>query len=91
MLFQVGGFEVLLSDSIDAWEKAVAAGCEARITVYPEMFHEFQMSMNLIPESKKAWEEAEGFVRERFGLPERGRNNSRKLRMKSFSGMLTGS
>ena len=82
MLFQVGGFEVLLSDSIDAWEKAVAAGCEARITVYPEMFHEFQMSMNLIPESKKAWEEAEEFVRERFGLPECGRNSSWKLRMK---------
>lgn len=80
MLYQVGGYEMLLSDSLVACEKAVSAGCDARISVYEGMFHEFQMSLNLIPESKRAWKEAAAFIEERFGLVKR--NQSRKLRRK---------
>ena len=78
MLYQVGSYEMLLSDSEVAHEKALAAGCDSRLSVYEGMFHEFQMSLNLIPESKQAWKEVAAFIRERFGLE--SRNHSRKLR-----------
>jgi acetyl esterase/lipase len=77
MLFQVGGYEVLLSDSEDAHRKALADGCDAVISIYPGMFHEFQMSLNMIPESKRAWEEVDIFVRDMYKLPQP--NRSKKL------------
>lgn len=80
MVFQVGSYEMLLSDSIVACDKARAAGCDARLSVYQGMFHEFQMSLGLIPESKHAWKEAAAFIREKFGITKR--NISRKLRTK---------
>ncbi len=80
MLFQAGSYEMLLSDSISACKKAKEEGCDARITVYEGMFHEFQMGLNLIPESKQAWKEVSDFISEKYGLEKR--NNSRKLRAK---------
>ena len=77
MLYQVGSYEMLLSDSIIACDKAKAAGCDARLSVYQGMFHEFQMSLGLIPESKRAWKEVGEFVQEKYGL--RSHNRSRKL------------
>ena len=68
MLFQVGSFEMLRSDSEMSHEKALSAGCDSRLTIYEGMFHEFQMSLNLIPESKQAWIEVEEFIKEKFGL-----------------------
>ena len=62
MLFQVGSIEMLLSDSVDAAEKARKAGCQVKLTVYEGMFHVFQMSMELLPESVRAWEEVTEFV-----------------------------
>ena len=78
MLYQVGSYEVLLSDSEAAHRKALEAGCESVLSVYEGMFHEFQMSLNLIPESKRAWEEVKRFIFERYELKER--NRGRKLR-----------
>lgn len=78
MLYQVGSLEVLLSDSEEAHRKALESGCESVLSVYEGMFHEFQMSLNLIPESKRAWEEVKAFVCERYGL--KARNRGRKLR-----------
>lgn len=80
MLYQVGSYEMLLSDSKMAHEKALAAGCRSTLSIYEGMFHEFQMSLNLIPESKKAWREADRFIKDRFALE--SRNRSRKLREK---------
>ena len=77
LLYQVGNYEVLLSDSVDAHRKAAAQNCDSRLSVYEGMFHEFQMSLNLIPESKKAWLEVAAFIREKFCLPQR--NQSRRL------------
>lgn len=57
MLIQVGGYEMLLSDSLLVAEKAKAAGVKVRCTVYEGMFHVFQMAKGAIPESKKAWKE----------------------------------
>ena len=74
MLFQVGGYEVLLSDSIDAHRKALSDGCDSTISIYPGMFHEFQMSLNMIAESKRAWEEVDTYIRGMYGLPQPNRS-----------------
>lgn len=63
MLIQVGSYEMLLSDSQSVAEKAKAAGVKCRLSVYEGMFHEFQMSMGLFPESREAWSEARKFIR----------------------------
>ncbi|MCI8771095.1 MAG: alpha/beta hydrolase [Lachnospiraceae bacterium] len=67
MLFQVGSIEMLLSDTTEAVKKARSAGCEVKETIYEGMFHVFQMAMNRMPESEKAWEEVAQFVN---GVPE---------------------
>jgi acetyl esterase/lipase len=67
MLFQVGSIEMLLSDTTEAVKKARNAGCEVKETIYEGMFHVFQMAMNRMPESEKAWEEVAQFVN---GVPE---------------------
>ena len=67
MLFQVGSIEMLLSDTTEAVKKAREAGCEVKETIYDGMFHVFQMAMNRMPESERAWEEVAQFVN---GVPE---------------------
>ena len=62
MLFQVGSIEMLLSDSVDAAKKAEEAGCKADITVYEGMFHVFQMGLDRMAESKKAWDEVKEYI-----------------------------
>ena len=68
MLFQVGSYEMLLSDTMEAVNKACIAGVKHRMTVYEGMFHVFQMSMDLIPESRAAWKEAGRFLELIFGI-----------------------
>ncbi len=67
MLFQVGGAEMLLSDSARAAKKAKAAGCEVKLTIYDGMFHVFQLGMKKMKESREAWEEIEEFVSDSIG------------------------
>lgn len=62
MLFQVGGAEMLLSDSARAAKKAKAAGCEVQLTIYDGMFHVFQLGMKKMKESREAWREVEEFL-----------------------------
>lgn len=68
MLFQVGSYEMLLSDTLQAAEKARQAGIKKRVSIYEGMFHVFQMSMDLIPESREAWEEAGTFMEHIYRL-----------------------
>lgn len=63
MLIQVGSYEVLLSDSVKVAELAKQAGVKHRLSVYEGMFHVFQMGLDLIPESREAWEEVAEFLR----------------------------
>ena len=63
MLIQAGSYEVLLSDSITVAEKAKKAGVRRRLSIYEGMFHVFQMGLDLIPESREAWEEVAAFLR----------------------------
>ncbi|MEG0813882.1 MAG: alpha/beta hydrolase [Clostridium sp.] len=62
MLMQVGSYEVLLSDTQSVAKKARQAGVKVRMSVYEGMFHVFQMCLNLIPESRDAWEEVGEFL-----------------------------
>lgn len=63
VLMQVGGYEVLLSDTLSVAEKIRKSHGRLRVSVYEGMFHVFQMAMNMIPESKEAWEEVGTFLR----------------------------
>ncbi|MEY8353095.1 alpha/beta hydrolase [Lachnospiraceae bacterium 54-53] len=63
VLLQVGSYEVLLSDTLAVAEKLKQAGVKRRLSVYEGMFHVFQMGLDLIPESREAWEEVEAFFR----------------------------
>ena len=53
---------MLLSDTLTAAKKAGRAGVRRRVSVYEGMFHVFQMSMDLFPESREAWAEAGKFL-----------------------------
>ena len=63
VLLQAGSFEVLLSDTLSIAKKLKEVGVKHRLSVYDGMFHVFQMGLDLIPESREAWEEAEEFLR----------------------------
>ncbi|WP_333646009.1 alpha/beta hydrolase [Lacrimispora sp.] len=63
VLMQVGSYEVLLSDTLIVAEKLKKAGVKRRLSVYEGMFHVFQMALDLIPESREAWNEVEEFLR----------------------------
>ena len=63
MLMQVGAYEVLLDDTRAAAKKARAEGVKVHCSVYDGMFHVFQMGLDLIPESREAWEEVAEYLR----------------------------
>lgn len=63
ILMQVGSYEMMLSDTLEVAEKIKNQGGKVRLSVYEGMFHVFQMSLNLIPESKQAWQEVRQFFK----------------------------
>ncbi|MCM1289015.1 MAG: alpha/beta hydrolase [Clostridium sp.] len=63
MLIQVGTHEMLFSDSETVASKAKEAGVKVKLSVYEGMFHVFQMAAKLMPESKQAWTEVQGFIK----------------------------
>ena len=67
MLIQVGSEEMLYSDSEAVAVKAKEAGVKVKFSVYEGMFHVFQLSAMLMPESKKAWFEVRRFMDEITG------------------------
>lgn len=73
MLLQAGSQEMLLSDTFRAATKARESGIRCRMSVYEGMFHLFQMSMDLIPESREAWDEVGRFMQIVFKIDRRPR------------------
>lgn len=63
MLMQVGSYEVLLDDTLAAAKKAKKSGVKVRLSEYDGMFHVFQMALDLLPESREAWEEVGEYLR----------------------------
>lgn len=62
MLIQVGSYEMLLSDSTEVAKKAKHAGVKVKCSIYEGMFHVFQMSRAMIPESRAAWKEIREYL-----------------------------
>lgn len=68
MLFQAGGREVLLDDTLRAARKARESGVSVRTSIYPDMFHVFELAMGLFPESKAAWREIRAYFKKTLGI-----------------------
>lgn len=62
ILIQVGSYEMLLSDSVTIAERCKEEDIKHRLSVYEGMFHVFQMSLGLFPESREAWDEVGRFL-----------------------------
>jgi acetyl esterase/lipase len=62
MLIQVGDMEMLLDDSITFAEKAQAAGVDATLDVWEEMFHVWHAIAAIIPEAQEAIEQVGMFM-----------------------------
>ncbi|MDJ0750803.1 MAG: alpha/beta hydrolase [Woeseiaceae bacterium] len=65
-LVQVGDDEILLSDSTRIAEKMKAAGIEAELQIYPEMWHVFQLFVGKMPESRAAVDKIGDFIKGHF-------------------------
>lgn len=67
LLVQVGDAEILLDDSTRLAERARAAGVEARLRVWPGMWHVWHAFAPFVPEASRAIDELGAFARERMG------------------------
>jgi acetyl esterase/lipase len=66
ILIHVGDYEVLLDDAVGFGERARAVGVDARVKVWPEMFHVFQISVPWLPEARQAISQIGEFIKERI-------------------------
>lgn len=64
LLIQVGESETLLDDSTRLAEKAKVAGVPAKLEVWPEMIHVWQIFGSFLPEARQAIDGIGAFVRE---------------------------
>jgi len=65
LLIQVGDEEVLLSDSERFNEKALKAGVDVELRVWPEMFHVWHACVGLFEEASAAIDEMTQFIWEK--------------------------
>jgi acetyl esterase/lipase len=63
----VGDEEILLDDSVLLAERATAAGVDATLEVWPEMFHVWHVFAGRVPESTAAVEQVGQFLRSQLG------------------------
>jgi epsilon-lactone hydrolase len=68
LLIQVGSAEVLLDDATRLAEKALAAGVEARLEVWPEMIHVWHSFAAILDEGREAIAGIGRFLREHVGV-----------------------
>ncbi|MGI6297717.1 MAG: alpha/beta hydrolase [Saccharofermentanales bacterium] len=62
MLVHVGSEELLLDDATRAVEKALAAGVDAKLKVWPGLFHVFSLANELVPEARESMTEIMAFL-----------------------------
>jgi acetyl esterase/lipase len=67
LLIHVGDEEILLDDSVLLAERATAAGVDAKLEVWPEMFHVWHVFAGRVPESTAAVEQVGAFIRAAVG------------------------
>jgi acetyl esterase/lipase len=66
-LMHVGGWEVLLDDTLRFAEKARAAGSPVQAKVWPEMIHVFELFVQVLPEAQQAVREIGAFLQRHAG------------------------
>ena len=64
----MGGDETLLDDSRQFVERANKARVEARVEVFPEMLHTFQMAAGRAPEADDAIMKSAAWLRAKLGI-----------------------
>jgi monoterpene epsilon-lactone hydrolase len=64
LLIQVGEAETLLDDSTRLADRAKAAGVSAKLEVWPEMIHVWQMFASFLPEGQQAVDGIGSFLKE---------------------------
>ena len=64
LLIQVGDAETLLDDSTRLADRAKAAGVSAKLEVWPEMIHVWQMFASFLPEGQLAVDGIGSFLKE---------------------------
>ena len=69
MLLQVGDRETVLSDSTELARRAVLAGVDAHVEVWPGMFHVFQLYAAELPEAREAIARIGAHFRAHFDPP----------------------
>jgi monoterpene epsilon-lactone hydrolase len=62
LLIQVGSDEVLLSHSTSLAERALHAGVDVRLEIWPGMFHVWQYTASMVPEARHAIEKIAEFI-----------------------------
>jgi acetyl esterase/lipase len=62
MIIQVGGAEILVSDSVRIAEKAQTAVVDVILDIWEDMVHMFQMFGQWAPEGQKATEKLGEFI-----------------------------
>ncbi|ATQ68026.1 MULTISPECIES: alpha/beta hydrolase fold domain-containing protein [Methylosinus] len=62
LLLHVGADELLLDDSCRLAERALAAGVDARLTIWPVVPHGWQMGAAFMPEARRSLAAAAGFL-----------------------------
>src|SRR4051812_7782758 len=68
MLIHVGDEEILLDDAVLLAERATAAGVDATLEVWPEMFHVWHVFAGRVPESTAAVERVGAFIADALGV-----------------------
>lgn len=63
LLFHVGEDEILLDDSTRMIERAQAAGVDAKVVIWPHMWHVFQAFSMFVPEGQESLEQIGEFIR----------------------------
>jgi acetyl esterase/lipase len=66
LLLQVGSAEVLLDDAARVAERARAAGVEAELRVWQDMFHVWHAFAEILPEGQQAMDEMAAFFEKRL-------------------------
>lgn len=68
LYIQAGGDEALLDDARRLHQRAVEAGVDSRLDIFPGMLHTFQMAAGRAPEADDAVRRMAEWVRPRLGL-----------------------
>jgi monoterpene epsilon-lactone hydrolase len=69
LLIHAGEDEILREDAVRIANRAKAAGVDARLEIYPRMWHVWQLNLEL-PQAVQSLDDVANFISGHLGLPE---------------------